>query len=82
MAPHPLSDISDLCHGKHCDNGLKGRLRITQSVPDINSPSLSLLTLKIIGPQAQYSKACHPYWRPILLKSEVQMVHRGPEYCV
>ncbi|XP_042101722.1 V-type proton ATPase subunit C 2 isoform X2 [Ovis aries] len=38
MAPRPLSDISDLCHGKHCENGLKGRLKITQSIPDINRP--------------------------------------------
>lgn len=38
MAPRPLSDISDLCHGKHCENGLKGRLNITQSIPDINRP--------------------------------------------
>ena len=38
VAPRLLSGISDLCHGKHCDKGLKGRLKITQSVPAINRP--------------------------------------------
>lgn len=38
VAPCLLSDISDLCPGKHCDKGLKGRLKITQSVLAINRP--------------------------------------------